>query len=1291
MAKKSVKQNQTNRLKKQQKRKAKAKEKSKTEARAKCYKKTSRFHLNEMFMQGNKGKINDEDYQFIKNAFGEALKEYSKIDTVSVFSSFLLNPSYQSSQYRLEKAISICLSFCKGDKEPDLSLVKFIFEKSYELFGSMEDPAEDVFISTVWFEGNQYKVSKGLWEGGIYQTQIFLDFISSAQNNEKNIFIKNRLRAILKASDLILTKIGISINEIGAEYPITDINYDEIPDLRELIDKVKLPHFDESLFLPCIDINNLSELYKQEFGESDLEEAPFVTDGDSCSLILPSSILVCIKRQIINFVRKNYSNEMLDALFFIYQAKKINETNLLRKLVNIPIEFSRIKGIDGWRYYDNIIEFDKGYFFHFIFLGESLSSLGSDWFNGFTKPDNKLSKYIDYLISEAKFSAIEKKGGRKGCTILVPCGYGKGLVLNLGFKSDNQWMLEIINSHDLDTISNDTDCNPHRIWRIVESLEQLATMGVRLMNPNGFLNLYAYAKENNYCIVPHQSFQESDSTPYGITIFMSSNYQIKLRQQVIKDSEKLQEYHHKIGAVKVVRGFTDSLFINNDKYNIYYPETVDRDIFQCIYVSSDFKIWIEQRIIKDFDFSIQYQCFEAALSWMEKIIIVVNSAGLLIPDNLKIWNLSFNFPKDFNEIRDCPKPEEVLSCFSNKFVSPVLYSTFGTEFIDGLRQEDNFSEQALILSFISYICDFNGISDYREILNKIIESPFARHIHLFVAKKYREIFISDKQEPIHIEQTDGNNIKLNLGWSCRDRSQGNLIEGKNDCKHYLNDLVGRIWETIKKKLQVLDRESLIYDLLVNMEISDHQKERWKRTFKANLALQQDTADLYSVVNNKILLFNGASLSSRLVIEMAICECPLNGGREAGILDIQELMCLASLMHHLGGLSEAINYDAIDPKLVISTFGDVMFNQDFNNTVLESYAYKINESALSVSVNKYAEHLTESKPVETVNGLFKENFTKAWVDEFGFTIDDARSVIDTLEDYGRKQSKLIYRVSYEDILGMFDAEKLEVVKRVIEELVIYPRASWTTIPSPFKKVDWQPWRFRRRFSLIMRPFVQFDDTNFLISPQHIRNAFIYLARSCHDATLDENHFSSKLMKKWVGDARKTNGLAFNTDVANKLQELGWTVREEIKLTEILNKKLEDWGDVDVLAWNNKLKIVAVIECKDLDFAKTEGEIARQLYDFKGQQDEKGKKDRLLKHVCRLDVLSNDIDTLAKFTEMNSEFTLKGYVVFSNTVPMVFNDNRFYKDQIEFLTFEQLEHLGTNDLAKNKINYEVEKQT
>jgi hypothetical protein len=344
--KKSAKQRQINRIKKQLKRKAKslakAKKKFEPESRRKNHKAEDFKGYENQKQHGNAGIMADQD-KIIRDIFEDYLKVYSKIDTTCIFSSLLLNPIFQASQYRLEKAITISLSFCSGDKKPDLYLIKFIIEKSSELFGHLEDPSEDVFVSTLWFENEQYKICTGLWEGGIYQTQTFLDLVESAPANENNNYIKSRVRSILKASDLIISKNGLRTNEIGAEYPVEGIDYNKFADFNELVEGVKLTQFNESKFLPCIDLDNLQHLYFQELGASDLEEKPFFVDGDSCFLILPSSLLSCLKRQIINFLRKYYASESLDSLFFGHQAKKLYETNLLREFKNLPIKFVTVQ------------------------------------------------------------------------------------------------------------------------------------------------------------------------------------------------------------------------------------------------------------------------------------------------------------------------------------------------------------------------------------------------------------------------------------------------------------------------------------------------------------------------------------------------------------------------------------------------------------------------------------------------------------------------------------------------------------------------------------------------------------------------------------------------------------------------------------------------------------------------------------------------------------------------------------------------------------------------------------
>jgi len=411
--------------------------------------------------------------------------------------------------------------------------------------------------------------------------------------------------------------------------------------------------------------------------------------------------------------------------------------------------------------------------------------------------------------------------------------------------------------------------------------------------------------------------------------------------------------------------------------------------------------------------------------------------------------------------------------------------------------------------------------------------------------------------------------------------------------------------------------------------------------------------------------------------MAICECPIKGGRDTGTLDIQELICLASLMHIYGGLSEAINYDAVAPKTVITSFGDILNERSLNDSIISSYGFNLHSNELKSSIKEYSDNFTINKPVKSAHSHFDKQFLQAWLDEFGFSIDEARSFVDSLEDYGLKKNKLVYTIDYNFLVDLLQSDGNDNDKKIISSFILFTRESWTNIPKPFKTTDWQPWRFRRRFSLMMRPIVQVDNDDerlLIISPQHVRTAFAYLLYCCSEAYLDENHFTSKSMRAWIGKKRSEKGLEFNSLVANRLRENGWKVREGIKLTEVLNKKMNDYGDIDVFAWNEDKNTVLIVECKDLAFAKTLGEIARQLSEFRGVKNSKGKKDRLYKHLVRLQELQEDIDALAKFTSMDKNLELKAYVIFSNVVPMTFNEERLHKDKIDFLTYQQLDSLN-----------------
>jgi hypothetical protein len=118
-------------------------------------------------------------------------------------------------------------------------------------------------------------------------------------------------------------------------------------------------------------------------------------------------------------------------------------------------------------------------------------------------------------------------------------------------------------------------------------------------------------------------------------------------------------------------------------------------------------------------------------------------------------------------------------------------------------------------------------------------------------------------------------------------------------------------------------------------------------------------------------------------------------------------------------------------------------------------------------------------------------------------------------------------------------------------------------------------------------------------------------------------------------------------------LGWQTDIEIKITKLLRKGFDrDYGDVDVLAWNRDTGRVLIIECKDVQYRKSFGEIAEQLSDFRGEIGRDGKPDLLLKHLNRVALILEHRPELAAYVKLSGAAIPESHLVFRNPVPMQF---------------------------------------
>jgi hypothetical protein len=199
----------------------------------------------------------------------------------------------------------------------------------------------------------------------------------------------------------------------------------------------------------------------------------------------------------------------------------------------------------------------------------------------------------------------------------------------------------------------------------------------------------------------------------------------------------------------------------------------------------------------------------------------------------------------------------------------------------------------------------------------------------------------------------------------------------------------------------------------------------------------------------------------------------------------------------------------------------------------------------------------------------------------------------------------------------------------------------------------PWRYGRRLSLLSRPILQLDtdpDPSLMVSPTLLRIGFAHVLSGAYHGSLRPEFFhTDALAKRWREKAQE--GHTFTAQVAASLKESGWETRENLGLTELLQRKLpKDFGDVDVLAWRSDSPTVLVIECKDLAERRNYSEIAAQLSDYQGQL-KRGKEDKLLKHLNRVTLLANEGPAVSKFTGVSAP-ELSSCLVVSGLVPMQF---------------------------------------
>ncbi len=1200
---------------------------------------------------------------------------------VATISGILTVPDLAANAYRLEKLLFHVLTDSRGNKHIDRSDLAWMFTQLGACgYALQEDPTEDLFITLAMYRRKNFRIFEGLWEGNGFYLQRFLDILEAMPDSNVYETLRLQVANILIISDEVANRRQLERYLEGAEIPQKKIPRDVLNNLSELSKSVVFSF--EELAVLGIGVESLAPFCCslsdwRSADESFLQHKPLLVTKNGIIVLACSYISVAIRNHVIDFAVREKQTEALRTGLSRAYSLLFRDLPLLGREIGASVRWDDI----GTSLVSQLtIEVDPGRHLHLVFLLDDFSDPEGVRLEGLSSVLKACDGIVETCVFQAISNAKKQRSLREGISIVVSCGWGRGFVTSLPRPSEENWRIISINAYHLTTLSMTHDMSPLDIFRLEDHVSELERRNVRIMNIGGFLNLYGYAKQLDHNLLPHNRLStDPEARSTQITLMVPDTFLLVPRIEATQDQD-LHLAMQPDGTAVVVQRFTPQSYFDRRRHKPLYGSRDDvlRGRLKAVFESEKLDVWFTASINSNPEHEELFTLWEAFINWLPMLVPAIVEQ---LPDQRiasQQWHI--NFPEYDDTASSIPNletsPESlaaIIALNTNKNTQTV-HLDLPRSVLDALHQPANHAEVAVL----QRLSEGTGVLadteiDISRVISQTVASVGARNLHVFLSRFFTDyVKKSLPNEPVYLSDFDYTFCRIGMANRADSYSGESEINGIQACCRLLNEVVESYWHDIRVTLHSLDRQAFVKALLENIECIRSISMHWERTTRAILELKGDTEQTRQSITQQMTKRSSSSLASRNLMEMAICECPTEGGAIPGQLDMSRLMASVYLMVELGGWSDAIKYEVMDAKLEVTSHGHIRVDPEFFDQVIQPYGKDFASRNIALKSEDYDSLFEESKPTTSVAKFFDPDFLSAWAIEFGFSLDDGICFLDKLEDYAISNKRAVIFMRYSELYSLDRSLDGQIRKKIIETLLFHSRNGWDSLPNGMSYNDIVPWRFRRRLSSVRRPILQItsdDDPLVLIAPAFVREGFNYLVDRSKSAEFDGSHYTTSRMKSWIGRRRDEFGHQFNIEVADRLHGLGWNTQAEVKINEILKLKLErDYGDIDVLAWRPDSGRVLVIECKDLMFAKTPGEVAKQLHEFRGQLDEQGGPDRLRKHLMRINVLTKYLENLRQELGIVKS-RLEGVLVFRNPVPVTYS-RAVALSRVRITLFEEL---------------------
>ena len=1160
----------------------------------------------------------------------------------------LTRPENHTATVRIESLIHLSALACRGTRKPNQRQLRewlndFIRKDD---IGKIEDPVDDVCVSNLVTTFGNARLFQGRWQSNDYYVQTCLDALYRLKDYSWAGIAIKRITAILRISELVAQRANVerytNTESVPQQFTKADATTVANASSRVTIRNSELAalgisYLDIEPFV--FKIEHARSLYSETLGHTTLERHPLLRIKEHTIVSLPTAIGSAIRRFLIDQSIREGNTEELEAAIEEEQLYYLLTTARAWKIRIDPSESCTEQRL----LQEYIGTFDEGSFVHLLFASDSVREMAQTGLQGI----NFLKGTIDDLVEVRTKTLSSKPGYRRGLTIVVHGGLGRGFSVGFG-EAPRAWHRLCISIFDFILLGSDIDFSALRAWKLLDQETVLAQRDVLFSNFDGFINYYAYRNRQGMEVVPRRM----NSGIIHIGSDLTQSLRKKLRDE--------RDHHAVFGPdsrswVEVMRVDSGSYFQEAQNWPVFvsYRHLETRELLACTETNAR-PWWVHCTDLPESKRHVRVvsMVWEMVTKWLVRFApLIEEEIAIPFPGPITVL---LEFPDIENFSHEVKTQSEEPCHPSVRIDNLTICVSCSTQYLYSFIDETNIGEVRMLTALLKGVHLLIGLpmpSDdvIIRVIKKAIRSEYARFIHMTPGRTHEDVLFSAVSFPeprlLTWEDAAWSHFGLaeDAGWK-----MGAGVVSIKDVAATLNAAVDVVWSRIRERLLTLERRSVIQKALLNFEAIRKDRREWRIAAAALCSICGDEADAIRGANMREAQRSIGGLASRVISEMALCTSPLDG-LPCTSADLEYLIAEVATLLECAGQSDSAYFGLNSGKVMVYGNGNFGFSTSLSE-MLGPYVHTQGKRSFQKAAAEYGLSFAEVRDGSDVDCQFRAAFAS----EFGISMEQFGEFIGKITERALSCGRPYLWIPKAELIESLRDLGVTQTKRAIESFILAPRPQWDERkPRNAKMKDWYPWRYNRRLSISRRPLLQLSehvDAEIFVMPTLLCRTFNFLCQAV-DGRLPGDLFDSKEMVQWTGYAAHRNGRRFARKVADRLKLLDWNAECEISMTRVGGGV--ELGDIDVLAWRDGLDVVWAIECKSLVGDRTPGEVGERLREYtSGVVD--GERTPLQKHLDRVEFLMGNGKELSRIVNISeSRIVIRSGLVTERVVPMQFS--------------------------------------